>query len=171
MLKVPTYLDKSPIQGVGVFAEKLIPKGTLIWIFSKDYDRQFGSHRVDNLPEDFRQHILRHSFQPEDDGLGVYEPGTYILCCDNAAYMNHSDTPNVDGPNSTVDIALRDIQPGEEITCDYRRFNVEFEPFVGKCPICGAGLCKCDMCGREWCLDHQTNPLVCPGCGHRPSKE
>ena len=37
-----------------------------------------------------------------------------------------------------------------------------------KCPQCGAGLCRCDKCGREWCLDHQPNPLVCPWCGARP---
>jgi len=35
--------------------------------------------------------------------------------------------------------------------------------------LCGATLVRCDECGRKWCLDHQTNPLVCPRCGDRPS--
>lgn len=38
---------------------------------------------------------------------------------------------------------------------------------VPKCPQCGAGMCRCALCGKCWCLDHQVNPLVCPGCGKR----
>lgn len=37
-----------------------------------------------------------------------------------------------------------------------------------QCEICAAGLVECDNCRQTWCLDHQPNPLVCPGCGHRP---
>lgn len=40
-----------------------------------------------------------------------------------------------------------------------------------RCPVCSAGMCECEKCGREWCLDHQPNPLVCPGCGSRPSDD
>ena len=47
----------------------------------------------------------------------------FILCCDNARFINHSNAPNV-GPDLTddtygIDTALRDIEPGEEITVDY----------------------------------------------------
>jgi hypothetical protein len=49
--------------------------------------------------------------------------GTYVLCSDNAKFMNHSDEPNVDSGGVTEDVALRDIQPGEELTCDYRLFD------------------------------------------------
>lgn len=37
-----------------------------------------------------------------------------------------------------------------------------------RCEICNAHKVRCDKCQTEWCLDHQTNPLVCPGCGDRP---
>lgn len=33
---------------------------------------------------------------------------------------------------------------------------------------CGATMCRCDHCGRQWCLDHTLNTLTCPGCGRRP---
>lgn len=39
-----------------------------------------------------------------------------------------------------------------------------------KCVTCGAGLVVCDKCGASWCLDHQTEPLTCPGCKDRISK-
>lgn len=38
------------------------------------------------------------------------------------------------------------------------------------CDRCHASLVVCDECGRKWCLNHQASPLVCPGCGVRPSK-
>ena len=34
MLLVKTYLDKSLIHGVGVFADEFIKKGTLMWEFN-----------------------------------------------------------------------------------------------------------------------------------------
>ena len=40
---------------------------------------------------------------------------------------------------------------------------------MNRCNICNATLAKCHLCSREWCLDHQDSPLVCPGCGARPS--
>jgi len=34
MFLVKTYLDKSKIRGIGLFADEFIPKGTLIWKFN-----------------------------------------------------------------------------------------------------------------------------------------
>jgi hypothetical protein len=36
------------------------------------------------------------------------------------------------------------------------------------CRTCGATMAECRLCGERWCLDHQLNPMVCPGCGKRP---
>lgn len=54
--------------------------------------------------------------------------GLYVLCADDARYMNHSDDPAARGdygadPVFGVDIAVRDIEPGEELTCDYTAFD------------------------------------------------
>jgi len=51
--------------------------------------------------------------------LSEFFPGGYVLNCDNARFINHSDDPNTDN-TTEFSYALRDIQPGEEITCDYR---------------------------------------------------
>jgi hypothetical protein len=47
----------------------------------------------------------------------------FILCCDNARFINHSAAPNLVTDHARdrygVDIAHADIAPGEEITIDY----------------------------------------------------
>jgi len=47
----------------------------------------------------------------------------FILCCDDARFINHSDTPNIvpefDEGGYGIDVAARDIAEGEEITADY----------------------------------------------------
>lgn len=75
MLLVKTRLGISSIHGIGLFADELIPKGTVTWRF-----------------------------------------------------MNHSADPNIvalpgDTSRYGVDVANRDIQPGEELTCDYGGFD------------------------------------------------
>jgi hypothetical protein len=48
----------------------------------------------------------------------------FILCCDDARFIDHSDSPNAgvdtDRDEYGVDIALRDIASGEELTVDYQ---------------------------------------------------
>jgi uncharacterized protein len=39
--------------------------------------------------------------------------------------MNHADTPNCVDLNDDEAVAVRDIAVGEELTCDYRSFDVE----------------------------------------------
>ena len=50
-----------------------------------------------------------------------------ILCFDDARFVNHSDTPNVATDYARdphgLDVALRDIAAGEEITMDYAGFE------------------------------------------------
>ena len=52
----------------------------------------------------------------------------YILCSDDTRFFNHAETPNtesreVDGEDEVITVAKRDIQPGEELTDDYRTFE------------------------------------------------
>jgi hypothetical protein len=50
-----------------------------------------------------------------------------ILCFDDARFVNHSDSPNVATDYALdaygVDVALRDIARGEELTMDYANFE------------------------------------------------
>jgi hypothetical protein len=43
--------------------------------------------------------------------------------------MNHSDLPNTDFRDFYHGYALYDLQPGEEVTCDYRELFPNFQGF------------------------------------------
>jgi len=96
--------------GVGVFATKFIPKGTIVWILD-DLDMILDEDYVDSLDEIRQEIIYKYSYQNNDD--------QYILCWDHARYMNHSFHPNCVDTAYEFELASRDIYPGEEITCDY----------------------------------------------------
>ena len=46
-----------------------------------------------------------------------------MLGLDNEKYLNHSEEPSVDDDG----IALKDIEIGDEITIDYKDFDVNFK--------------------------------------------
>jgi len=69
-------------------------------------------------PPHFRERLLHYGYiDPRLD--------RYILCCDDARFLNHSDDPNLESDFTRerhgVDIAIRDIAAGEEMTVDYAR--------------------------------------------------
>jgi hypothetical protein len=117
MLRVPTYVAPSPIAGVGLFAATDLPPGNVIWQYADGVDWKISPTELLLFPEPF-QSKLRHYLYQEDTGL-------YVLCGDNAKYMNHSDDPNCDDQGGEFTIARRRICAGEELTCDYRLFDLE----------------------------------------------
>jgi SET domain-containing protein len=121
---VRTRLAPSPIQGLGVFAAETIAKGTVVWRFDPAIDRTYTEEEVAALIGQARDFLARYAYL--DDRLGLY-----VLCGDDARFVNHSSEPNVtgdypaNGPREGVDLAARDIEPGEEIFCDYGSFDRE----------------------------------------------
>ncbi len=123
MLMVKTRLGISPIEGMGVFADEFIPAGTTTWKFIPEYDQLLSPATVDNAPEPIRSTLLRYSYLDSRTGL-------YIFCVDNGRFVNHADNPNTRGKYEAIDafgrdVATRDIQIGEELTCDYREFDLD----------------------------------------------
>jgi hypothetical protein len=116
MLLVRVHLDRSPLHGLGVFAAEPIPKGTVVWRFTPGLDLDLDPDAVAAQPELFRAWLRHH---------GYLDPrlNRFILCCDHARFLNHSDTPNLSSDltldHHGVDIASRDIAAGEELTIDY----------------------------------------------------
>lgn len=113
MLLVKTYLDKSPIHGLGVFAGEFIRKGTKIWRFVEGFDRAYSPKQFARLPKPARDFIRFHGYRVD---------GEVILTADHDCHMNHSDDPNTDLHNGYA-IARRNIRKGTEITNDYREFD------------------------------------------------
>lgn len=117
MFHVPTYLKPSSIHGIGVFTPDPIPAGTVVWDFHPDVDWRLTSEELGSFPEPFRSQLHRWCYMEEGTG-------DYVLCGDNAKFMNHSPAPNCNDTGRRT-VAARDIEAGEELTCDYRAFDAE----------------------------------------------
>jgi len=116
MLLVKTYLDKSKVHGLGVFAGQSIRKGAKIWRFVYGFDRFYTRKRLAKLPKAARDFINLHGYQWKNE---------ILLSMDYDTFMNHSENPNTDFHNGFV-IARSNIRKGEEITNDYRAFEAAF---------------------------------------------
>ncbi len=116
MFRVPTYVAPSPIAGVGVFTSVSIPAGSLLWDFTEGVDLRLDPAVVAALPEPLGSRIRMYCYEEPD--------GRFVLCGDNAKFMNHAFEPNCDD-RGTHTVALRDIDADEELTCDYRAFDAE----------------------------------------------
>lgn len=101
--------------GYGLFAKRLIPKGTITYI--KD-DLEIilrpGDSRLRNKL--YRNIIEKYSY--------IDQNGNYILSWDLAKYVNHSCNPNSLTTGYDFEIAIRDIESGEQLTDDYGLFNM-----------------------------------------------
>src|SRR5947209_11395104 len=121
MMLVKTYLDRSPINGIGIFAAEFIPEGTVLWEFNPLVDVRLTDEEISQLSLPCQEQVRKYSYKEIPTGL-------YVLCNDDARFFNHSSTPNcldtgVSG--SDVTYARRDIYPGEELTCDYAAFDAD----------------------------------------------
>jgi hypothetical protein len=105
--------------GYGVVATKLIPKGTITWALDK-LDRIFTPHQVSMLDKLYQQVLDKYTYRNSE--------GNFILCWDNARFVNHSSRSNCLTTAYEFEIAIRDIHPGEELTDDYGYLNIA-EPF------------------------------------------
>jgi len=120
MLLVPTRLAPSHIHGLGVYAVAPIAKGTPVWRFERGLDMEFNPDIVPMLPAHV-QKFFRHYGYLDRNVKRI------ILCFDDARFVNHSNAPNVatdyaKDPHG-LDVALRDIAAGEELTMDYAGFE------------------------------------------------
>ena len=108
--------------GYGVVATSFIPAGTITWVLDK-LDREFTPAEVSGM-EDFYKNIL-------DVYAYRNNAGNYILCWDNGRFVNHSFNSNCFTTPYDFEIAIRDIEPGEQLTDDYGYLNLSepFEPF------------------------------------------
>lgn len=130
--------------GYGVFATQFIPRGTII------YAQDALEVRV--LPEEFaglnpecRYMVDKYSF--------IGPTGDRVLSWDFAKYVNHRCDCNSISTGWGFEIALYDIQEGEEITDDYGLFNLEYDmPVLCACKNCRGVIRPDDIDHhyREW---------------------
>ena len=108
MVLVKTYINKSPIHGLGVFAAEFIPAGTKIWEITPGLDLEWHNSQFVSLPEPAQQYILHWGYKDPETQM-------YRLSFDNDRFMNWSLTPNVVGTSNET-FAAKDINKDEELT-------------------------------------------------------
>tara|TARA_R110002049_G_scaffold679_5_gene3990 strand:- start:2800 stop:3384 length:585 start_codon:yes stop_codon:yes gene_type:complete len=107
--------------GYGVVATKFIPAGTITWVLDK-LDRAFTPQQFTKLDKLYQDILDTYTYRNSK--------GNLVLCWDNGRFVNHSFKSNCLSTSYDFEIAVRDIQPGEELTDDYGYLNVS-EPFRG----------------------------------------
>jgi hypothetical protein len=116
MLRVPTFVAPSAIAGVGLFTSVDLRRGTVVWEFTDGVDWILSGPELEAFPEPYRSRIRHYVYEER--------PGMFVLCGDNAKFMNHATDPNCEDPDGPFTLARRDIRAGEELTCDYRSIDV-----------------------------------------------
>jgi hypothetical protein len=109
--------------GYGLFATRLIPAGTITWVVDP-LDQIISPDHLAGIPEPVYGQALKYSY--------VNGRGDRVLCWDHARFVNHSCSASCLSPGFDFEIAVRDIQAGQELTDDYGSLNLE-EPFTCLC--------------------------------------
>lgn len=115
--------------GWGVFATKRIPRGTITWALDA-LDQKFTEEEVSSMPAYAQAALNKYSY--------VDSERRYILCWDHARFFNHHCEANCLSVGYDFELAVRDIDAGEELTDDYGTLNPE-ESFP--C-ACGSPRCR-----------------------------
>lgn len=116
--------------GFGLFALQPIPRGTVTWV-RDPLDRQLSLEEAARLPPELLEGLSHDYYR-------IFG-GPYLLTHDNTRFMNHSCRPTCAHLFDDVEIAIRDIAAGEELTSDYASFTLDaHEEFHCHCtePTC-----------------------------------
>lgn len=131
MIHPDTYIKHTP-KGLGLFARRRFERGSILWV-ADDIDAKIPL--ADYLALDPLQ----------QQKLNIYSYLDYkrrvIIPWDEGKYVNHSCAPNSTGilEFDNISVALRAIEPDEEIVEDYGCYFGHFESFTCRC---GAQNCR-----------------------------
>lgn len=134
---------ESSIHGKGLFAIENILKHEVIIDYSTGPGQYVDHKQADALYEQGIDYMI----QIDEDLFFAATNGHEIEAAD---YLNHSCDPTCCIRGSLEIVAMRDIQPGEEITTDYAMIDVDsaFHMFCN----CGSQRCRGVVTGEDWKL-------------------
>lgn len=131
---------ESYIAGKGVFAKEKILKGEVVFDFSKGKGKMISGAEMDKLCEEGRD----YGIQIDDD---LFFAATEDSEMEAGDYLNHSCYPNLGINGSLKMVAMRDIEPGEEVAFDYAMS--ETSDYKMDCR-CGKPNCRKIINGEGW---------------------
>ena len=109
--------------GYGVFATAPIPAGTITWVLDP-LDTLLSASLLDELDPAMAEIVVKYTWRWPD--------GRRVLAWDFCRFMNHSCVPTCVSADRDFELAVTDIQSGEQLTNDYATLNIE-RPFECQC--------------------------------------
>lgn len=106
--------------GYGVVATEFIPAGTITWALDQ-LDQEFTPEQIAKMSVIHKNILDTYCYRNNK--------GNFVLCWDHGRYVNHSFNSNCLSTAYDFEIAIRDIQVGEQLTDDYGYLNI-LEPFM-----------------------------------------
>jgi uncharacterized protein len=133
-----TGVKPSGIAGRGLYAAAPIARGEIVSVK--------GGHLVDWVT------LERHKAVVNDADMQIAEDLFLApLSADEfegvMTFLNHSCEPNVGVQGQIGFVALRDVEPGEELTIDYGTIDHDAEPMACRC---GTPACRGVITGEDW---------------------
>jgi SET domain-containing protein len=137
-LSAKTEVRQSAIHGRGLFAREAIAAGEVV--------AAKGGHIFDRRRLQQLQPLLGPAEIQIDDDLFI-GPVTQEEREGSMIFSNHSCEPNLGVRGQIVFVAMRDIQPGEELTHDWAMTDCDDSAMACHC---GAAACRKTITGNDW---------------------
>lgn len=112
-------------KGYGLFATQKIPKGTITFV-QDPLDIAITPQQFSQFSAFIKPYIEKYSYESP--------AAEKIISWDNGKFMNHCCKANSLTTGYGFEIAVDDIEAGEEITDDYRIFSVHAQDMQLDCP-------------------------------------
>lgn len=105
--------------GHGIVATEFIPAGTITWVLDI-LDREITPKEFEAMGINYQEIVDTYTYRNKN--------GNRVLLWDNGRFVNHSFNSNCLLTAYNFEIAIRDIEVGEQLTDDYGYLNI-IEPF------------------------------------------
>lgn len=118
--------------GYGVFATRFIPRGSITYV-KDSLEISVSPAAYTKLSPEMQAAVEKYSY--------IDERGQRIVSWDFGKYVNHCCQCNTISTGYGFEIALRDIEPGEQITDEYGIFNLQYQMDLR----CDQANCRCTI--------------------------
>ena len=144
-------IRKSPY-GYGVYANKFFSMGSVLYVGSQVIiANEYAEFKlvITNNANTFHLNTDTHSVKFSDSHRWLYLFDSFMNhSCDPTTISRQ--TTDLYSKNQYQTVALRDIQPGDEITCDYNLFEYDCSGKVIDVCLCGSSLCIGRIAGYRY---------------------